>query len=112
MRHLRMIPRSGTPWKDIRLPSDANNRRLNRLQVMLDDIELKAIDAWRFKHLMPSRAATIRDLIRRGLSTTDDPRAIADMLDRGVAGKTTDFGVIEVVDAKVHDMPKDPETSE
>jgi len=49
---------------------DANNGRLDRLQVMLDDIELRAIDAWRFKHLMPSRAAAIRDLIRRGLSTT------------------------------------------
>ena len=83
------------------MPNDANSRRLNRLQVMLDDIELKAIDAWRFKHLMPSRAAAIRDLIRRGLSTTDDPRSIAETLDRGVAGKTTDFGVIEVVDAEI-----------
>jgi hypothetical protein len=29
-----------------------------------------------------------------------------------VAGKTTDFGVIEVIDAKVPNAPKDPETSE
>lgn len=93
------------------MPNEVNNRRLNRLQVMLDDIELKAIDAWRFKHLMPSRAAAIRDLIRRGLSTTDDPRAIVDTFDH-VAGKTTDFGVIEVIDAKVPNAPKDPETSE
>jgi len=98
--------------KDTRLPNDAVNRRLNRLQVMLDDIEMKAIDGWRFKHLMPSRAAAIRDLIRRGLSTTDDPRVIADTFDRGVAGRTTDFGVIEVVDGKVQQTPKDPETSE
>ena len=88
------------------MPNEVNNRRLNRLQVMLDDIELKAIDAWRFKHLMPSRAAAIRDLIRRGLSTTDDPRAIAELLDRGVAGKTTDFGVIEVIDAGAQTRPR------
>jgi hypothetical protein len=92
--------------------NDANNRRLNRLQVILDDIELRAIDAWRFKHLMPSRAAATPDLIRRGLSTTDDPRAIAELLDRGVAGKTTDFGVIEVVEAEIQNTSKEPKTSE
>jgi hypothetical protein len=88
------------------LPNGAKNRRLNRLQAMLDDVEFRAIDAWRFKHLMPSRAAAIRDLIRRGLSTTNDPRAIADTFDRGVAAKTTDFGVIEVIDAGAQTRPR------
>lgn len=35
---------------------------------MLDDIELEAIDNWRFKTRMPSRAAAIRELLRRGLT--------------------------------------------
>ena len=34
---------------------------------MLDDHELEAIDDWRFEHKLPSRAAAIRELIRRGL---------------------------------------------
>ncbi|MEQ8697219.1 MAG: hypothetical protein RLT05_11740 [Bauldia litoralis] len=34
---------------------------------MLSDVELKVIDAWRFEKMMPSRAATIRALIRLGL---------------------------------------------
>jgi|TARA_Y100001934_G_scaffold172592_1_gene204568 hypothetical protein len=38
---------------------------------MLDDEELKVIDDWRFEHRMPTRAAAIRELIRRGLVTDD-----------------------------------------
>lgn len=34
---------------------------------MLDELELKAIDEWRFEHRMPTRAAAIRELLRRGL---------------------------------------------
>ena len=34
---------------------------------MLSDQELTAIDDWRFKFRLPSRAAAIRDLIRRGM---------------------------------------------
>ena len=41
--------------------------RLNRLQIMLDNTELKAIENWRFKTRMPSRAAAVRELMRRGL---------------------------------------------
>lgn len=40
-----------------------------RLQIMLDRDELQAIDDWRYSHRMPSLAAAIRDLIRRGLSS-------------------------------------------
>ena len=42
--------------------------RETRLQIMLDDDELRAIDDWRFKLRMPSRAAAIRELLRRGLA--------------------------------------------
>lgn len=34
---------------------------------MLDDDELAAIDDWRFKQRMPSRAAAIRQLMQIGL---------------------------------------------
>lgn len=38
-----------------------------RLQIMLQPQELDAIEEWRFKARMPSRAAAVRELIRRGL---------------------------------------------
>lgn len=41
--------------------------RETRLQIMLDDEELAAIDDWRFQRRMPSRAAAIRELLRLGL---------------------------------------------
>ena len=42
--------------------------RIIRLQIMLDDQELEAIENWRFKTHMPSRAAAVRELMRRGLA--------------------------------------------
>ena len=42
-------------------------KRTERLQLMLDPLELQAIDDWRFENRLPSRAAAIRELIRRGL---------------------------------------------
>ena len=44
-----------------------NRARDERLQIMLSPIERKAIDDWRFQKRMPSRAAAIRELLRRGL---------------------------------------------
>lgn len=44
------------------------NKRADRLQVMLTPEELDALDDWRFTHRMPTRAAAIRELLRRGLS--------------------------------------------
>lgn len=41
--------------------------RGERLQVMLDDDELKALDDFRFTNRMPSRASAVRELLRRGL---------------------------------------------
>lgn len=52
--------------------------RETRLQIMLNDDELRAIDDWRFKRRMPSRAAAIRELLRRGLEAelgTDTDRS-------------------------------------
>ncbi len=42
-------------------------KRTEKIQIMLDDDELAAIDDWRFENRLPSRAAAIRELIRRGL---------------------------------------------
>ena len=42
--------------------------RGERLQIMLTDAELVAVDDWRFKARMPSRAAAVRELLKRGLA--------------------------------------------
>ena len=61
-------------------------QRGERLQIMLSDDELAALDDFRFRNRMPSRASAIREILRRGL---------------GVAGtsakagsKSSDFGVL------------------
>lgn len=41
--------------------------RETRLQIMLDEDELTAVDDWRFKQRMPSRAAAVRRLLNIGL---------------------------------------------
>ena len=41
--------------------------RGERLQLMLAPEELTVIDDFRFKQRMPSRAAAVRELLRRGL---------------------------------------------
>jgi hypothetical protein len=67
---------------------DRTQKRSERIQLMLDVDELEAIDAWRFDNRLPSRAAAIRELIRRGLMNRDlEPPETR-------AAKTTDFGVV------------------
>ena len=41
--------------------------RETRLQIMLTERELEVLDDWRFDKRMPSRAAAVRELLRRGL---------------------------------------------
>jgi hypothetical protein len=41
--------------------------RAERLQIMLTGEELRALDDWRFNKRMPSRAAAVRELLKRGL---------------------------------------------
>ena len=43
-------------------------RRGERLQIMLEADELTAVDDFRFKYRLPSRAAAVRELLRRGLT--------------------------------------------
>ncbi|SLN62436.1 response regulator [Oceanibacterium hippocampi] len=44
-------------------------KRAERLQVMLTQSEVLAVDDWRFEHKMPSRSAAVRALMNIGLST-------------------------------------------
>ena len=46
----------------------ADLTRGERLQIMLTKEELEALDSWRFQRRMPSRAAAIRELLKRGLA--------------------------------------------
>src|SRR5690242_3380429 len=43
--------------------------RGQRLKIMLTREEVEALDNWRFERRMPSRAAAIRELLKRGLSS-------------------------------------------
>ena len=60
--------------------------RGERLQIMLTGEELEALDNWRFARRMPSRAAAIRELLKRGLGAEG-----FNLADRGSQSK--DFGV-------------------
>lgn len=60
--------------------------RGERLQIMLTPEELRALDDWRFRLRMPSRAAAVRELLKRGLATEGFDAAIS-------GRKSEDFGV-------------------
>ena len=49
--------------------------RGERLQVMLSPEELSALDDFRFKHRMPTRAAAVRELLKLGLTVVPDDAA-------------------------------------
>ena len=61
--------------------------RGERLQIMLTKEELTAVDTWRFGRRMPSRAASVRELLRRGLAA--EGFAVSDG-----NTKSGDYGVI------------------
>jgi hypothetical protein len=47
----------------------ADQHREERLQIMVMPEELEALDNFRFKQRMPSRAAAVRELFRLGLAS-------------------------------------------
>ncbi|HVC56584.1 MAG TPA: hypothetical protein VND95_11545 [Stellaceae bacterium] len=66
----------------------ADLSRPERLQIMLSAEELRALDDWRFARRMPSRAAAIRDLLKRGLE--------AEGVEVAAAGRNSaGFGVLQ-----------------
>lgn len=65
----------------------ATRERAERLQIMLSPEELSALDDFRFKNRMPSRASAIREILRRGLGVAGEQSAKA-------GSKSSDFGVL------------------
>ncbi len=65
----------------------ADLERPERLQIMLSADELEALENWRFDKRMPSRAAAVRELLRRGLAAEGFITATA-------GTKSQDFGVV------------------
>ncbi len=63
-------------------------QRGERLQIMLEPLELRALDDFRFANRMPSRAAAVRELLRRGLGVTGD-------VEDGGSGTSQSYGVLE-----------------
>jgi hypothetical protein len=66
--------------------AQAQRLRGERLQIMLDEDELVAVDDFRFRMRMPSRAAAVRELLKRGLAAEGFALAAA-------GAKSTSFGV-------------------
>jgi hypothetical protein len=62
--------------------------REERLQIMLSPDELRAVDSFRFKHRMPSRAAAVRELLRYGL-------AAAGAVIENVGIRSGEYGVLK-----------------
>jgi hypothetical protein len=71
----------------------ADLKRGERLQIMLTDAELKALDDWRFGARMPSRAAAVRELLKRGLTAEGFNLADSD-------AKSGDYGVTDGASSK------------
>ena len=68
-----------------KMPSE---ERGGRLQIMLNQDELRALEDWRFSKRMPSRAAAVRELLRRGLAAEG-----FDLAGEGVQSKQ--FGIVD-----------------
>jgi hypothetical protein len=64
----------------------AARQRGERLQIMLSPEELVVVDDFRFKKRMPSRAAAVRELLKRGLAAEGFELAAA-------GAKSSEYGV-------------------
>lgn len=76
-----------------------NREREERLQIMLTMDELRAVDDFRYKTRMPSRASAVRELLNRGLRATE----------AGVAStnsRSKDFGVLEIANGSSFETKK------
>jgi hypothetical protein len=77
--------------------------RGERLQIMLTDDELRAVDDWRFGKRMPSRASAVRELLKRGL-------AAEGFISAKNGSRSKDYGVIDAHESSVRAQPdrRDP----
>jgi hypothetical protein len=78
----------------------ADEDRGERLQIMLSQDELRAIEKWRFDKRMPSRASAVRELLRRGLAAEG-----FDLAGEGVRSK--EFGIVDRRGAVASEDPSD-----
>src|SRR5262245_3139657 len=67
--------------------------RGERLQIMLDAEEVVALDDFRFRKRMPSRASAVRELLKRGLAAEGFTLAKA-------GAKSSSFGVTDKAPTK------------
>ncbi|HXE01293.1 MAG TPA: hypothetical protein VN623_05030 [Hyphomicrobium sp.] len=67
--------------------------RETRLQIMLSEEELAAIDDWRFKQRMPSRAAAIRQLLNIALRVQQKES-------QGKPMRSQDYGLLNADDVE------------
>ena len=74
-------------------------QRFKRLQVMLTDQELRILKEFRFEYHMPTRAAAIRELLKRGLA------AGGDRAQQGL--RSFEFSVIESRRTRSRRLPKE-----
>jgi hypothetical protein len=61
--------------------------RGERLQIMLSSDEVTVLDDFRFKKRMPSRAAAVRELLKRGLAAEGFASA-------AYGSKSSEYGVV------------------
>jgi hypothetical protein len=73
--------------------------RGERLQILLSPEELDVLDDFRFRHRMPSRAAAIRELLKRGLANQGAEVA--------TGAKSSDFGVLTKSQIRSRESDKD-----
>lgn len=85
------------PREEVAMNAAAN--RDERLQIMLEPNELKAIDDFRFKFRLPSRAAAVRELLKRGLHGA--PTGEVDPHSR-----SQDFGVLGISNGSGFKQPE------
>jgi hypothetical protein len=65
----------------------SDRSRAERLQIMLSEDELIVLDDFRFKKRMPSRAAAVRELMKRGL-------AAEGFVTAPIGAKSSEYGVV------------------
>ena len=80
-----------------------NGMRDERLQVMLSPEELVAVDDFRFRHRMPTRAAAVRELLKLGLAAIGE--------DGRTGVKSSDYGVFSR-GPNSHRLAEDPPETE
>ena len=66
-----------------------NRNRDERLQIMLSPEELRVVDDFRYAFRLPSRAAAVRELMKRGLGALPTGPA-------GEGSRSKDFGVLAI----------------